>query len=470
MSFVSGAFLIFLPVTALICRIAPPRWRYILLLAASYAFYMSWSVPHALLLLGEMLLTWAACLLIERYRKRWLLVILLCASFAPLAVCKYAGFLTDTLNSLAGWPGQASLDAVARIALPVGISFYTFQAVSCVIDVYHGDIPAEKNPLRYALFVSFFPQLVAGPIERASDLMPQLVHPRTPTEEDVRIGLRLLLTGFFRKVCIADSLAPHVDAVYGMSSPNGGAVALATILFAFQIYNDFAGYSEIALGAARLVGVRLTRNFDEPYLAVSLRDFWRRWHITLNRWFTVYVYRPLGGNRRGKARQMVAISAVFLLSGLWHGADWTFVAWGAFHAVCYAVERFARAERTDAPRGVRRIAAVAVTFLLVCLSWVLFRASDMSQAMAFYRTLFSPWNAARTMGEIGLRAAELVRIAIMIGTGWLVGRWAYQPLVTSQRVVYRDTAVAALLVLAIALSWLGALSDGAQNAFIYFQF
>ena len=170
------------------------------------------------------------------------------------------------------------------------------------------------------------------------------------------------------------------------------------------------------------------------------------------------------------AKGLLSIGAVFLLSGLWHGADWTFVAWGAFHAVSYAVERFARGERAEGPRGVRRIAAVAGTFLLGCLSWVLFRASDMPQAMAFYRALFSPWNAARTMGEIGLRAAELVRVAMIIGAGWLVGQWAYQLPETSQRVVYRDTAVAALLVLAIALSWLGALSGGAQNAFIYFQF
>jgi len=469
MSFVSGGFLFFLPLMVLCYWLCPARWRYLALLTGSLLFYMGWSIPLTLLLLGVTLLNWVSCLIVEKHRSKWLLGILLTLIFLPLTVCKYAGFFAGSLHSLLGWPGQGIRDALAGIILPVGISFYTFQAVSCVLDVYRGEMRAERNPLRFTLFVSFFPQLVAGPIERGKDLLPQLNAPRRFDWADMRAGLRLLLTGFFRKLCVADFLALCVDRVYGLSAPDGSAVALGTLCFAFQIYNDFAGYSEIAMGSARLLGIRLTRNFNEPYLARGIRDFWRRWHITLNSWFRSYVYWPLGGSRKGRGRMLLASTVVFLLSGLWHGANWTFVAWGVLHALYYAMETLLSGRR-EAPRGWRAVLSVMVTFAAVTFSWVLFRATDMAHAVSLYRALLSPWQAAQGMAQAGLDTAALLRIGLMLPLTVVLGRWGHGPIPAQPRARDRETAIMALLVLIIALCWLSSLGSDAQNAFIYFQF
>lgn len=469
MSFISGGFLLFLPIITAAYWLCPARWRYVPLLAGSVLFYMGWSVPLTLLLLAVTLVNWVSCLILQRHRSKLLLALLVALCFLPLVVCKYAGFLAETSFALMGWPGQESLNALSRIVLPVGISFYTFQAVACVVDVYRGDLHAEVNPLRFLLFVCFFPQLVAGPIERGGDLLPQLRHPRAFDPEDMRAGLRLLLTGFFRKVCVADCLAVYADNVYSLSDPDGLAVALGTVCFSFQIYNDFAGYSEIALGSARLLGIRLTRNFCKPYLARSLQEFWHRWHITLSRWFRTYVYVPLGGSRKGKARAIVASTAVFLLSGLWHGANWTFVAWGALHALFYNAEGLL-IKRKTAPRGMHAALSMSATFTLVCLSWVLFRAESMMHAVQLYGALFSPWEIHRGLTQTGLDASALLRIALLISLSMLVGRWGFASPAAQPRRQNRDIAIAALLTLLIALCWIAGLDNGIQNAFIYFQF
>ena len=350
--------------------------------------------------------------------------------------------------------------ALGRIVLPVGISFYTFQAVSCVIDVYRDQQKAERNFLRFALFVSFFPQLVAGPIEQAGDLLPQLTTPRTFDREDFRAGGRLLLCGFLRKICLADFLAPFVDGIFALEHPDGSTVLLGAVLFGFQIYNDFAGYSEIALGSARLLGIRLTRNFREPYLARGIRDFWQRWHITLNRWFRLYVYQPLGG----KQRRALAVTAVFLLSGLWHGADWTFLLWGAFHALLYGLETVA-AKRMKKP--LPAALSIGLTFFAVTLSWLLFRAANIQQAGQMVQALIAPWHPAQGWQQSGLTAAALLHLAVLPPVSFLTGRWAFQEKQTSSN---RDLTVTVLLLLLIAFCWLMNLRDGTPNAFIYFQF
>ena len=259
------------------------------------------------------------------------------------------------------------------IILPVGISFYTFQAMSYVIDVYRGTIPAEAHFGYYALYISFFPQLVAGPIERAGTLIPQLRQERRLKQEDVIAGLKLIISGLFRKLAVADLLAPFVDAVYRADTPDGCAVALATLLFAVQIYCDFSGYSEIAAGSARLLGIRLMRNFDRPYAAASIRDFWRRWHVSLTVWFTDYVYIPLGGNRHGLARQLLATIAVFALCGLWHGAEWSFLIWGLLHAGYMAVYLL---WRQHSKKALPRPAGQILTLAAVCFAWLFFRAGS----------------------------------------------------------------------------------------------
>lgn len=471
MSFVSGGFLLFLPLMVLGYWLCPARWRYLALLAGSLLFYMSWSIPLTLLLLGVTLLNWVSCLIVEKHKSKWLLGLLLTLIFLPLVVCKYAGFFAGSLHSLFGWPAIGTLDWIEQIVLPVGISFYTFQAVSCVLDVYRGEMQAERNPMRFTLFVSFFPQLVAGPIERGKDLLPQLDTPRRFDWADMRAGFRLLLTGFFRKICVADFLAVYADRVYGLAAPDGSAVALGTLCFAFQIYNDFAGYSEIAMGSARLLGIRLTRNFNEPYLARGIRDFWRRWHITLNNWFRSYVYWPLGGSRKGRCRMLLASTVVFLLSGLWHGANWTFVAWGALHAVYFWVEALLTdSSRREAPCGIQGGITAVVTFVAVCLSWVLFRAVDMGHAAALYRAMFSPWQVVQGVAQTGLDASALLQIAVMLPLMLLLGRCGYAEPSERQYCRDRDTAISAILVLIIALCWLSSLGSDAQNAFIYFRF
>lgn len=453
MSFISLGYLVFLPAVTALFWLCPAKYRPALLLAASYGFYMGWSVPFALLLLAETALCYAACVIMEKRKSRAVFALLLCLVFAPLFFFKYTGFLF-------GWTGENARRLLAQIILPVGISFYTFQAASCVIDVYRGRRKAEKSFLRFALFVSFFPQLVAGPIERADDLLPQLAGEKRFQMEDLQAGARLLLCGYFRKICVADFLAPFVDSLFSRPAPDGFAAILGALLFGLQIYNDFAGYSEIALGSARLLGIRLTRNFREPYLARSIRDFWRRWHITLNQWFRSYVYLPLGG----KNRRVLAAGAVFLLSGLWHGADGTFICWGAYHGLLYGLETLTTKKRKRTlPSGL----SVPLTFIAVTLGWIFFRAADMAEALGLYASLFSPWHTAEVWRELGMTASSLAHLAAVLSAAFLAGRWAFQE---KKALSNWDMAAASLLTLAIALGWLASLQSGAANAFIYFQF
>ena len=457
MSFASGTYLIFLPAVTAVYWLCPGKYRYILLLLASCLFYMGWSVPLTLLLLAVSLISWGACLLLERRKNPVLMGLLLAVIFLPLLLFKYARFFASGSSALFGWPGSGTLNALSRLVLPVGISFYTFQAVSCVIDVYRGGRSAERNFLKFALFVSFFPQLVAGPIERADDLMPQLTAVRAFQKADLRAGAKLLLCGFFRKICVADFIAPYVDRLFSLKTPDGFAALLGAVLFGVQIYNDFAGYSEIAMGSARLLGIRLTRNFREPYLAADLRDFWRRWHITLDRWFRSYVYIPLGGRHR----RFLASGAVFLLSGLWHGADWTYVCWGIYHGLLYGLATLMPQKRLP------KWAGTALTFTMVTLGWIFFRAADIAEAFSLYGSLFSPWHFSAVWREAGMSLPVLIHLAVVVGASFLTCRWAFTDRDGSTD---RDRALYVLLVLSIALCWLGDLQSGAANAFIYFQF
>lgn len=451
-SFVSPAYLLFLPAVTALYWLCRKKWRPYLLLAASVGFYMGWSVPFALLLLAETALCHFSCLLIEKRKSRVLFSLLLCLAFAPLVFFKYAGFLF-------GWTGEGVRQWLGRIALPAGISFYTFQAASCLIDVYRGNRRAERSLARFALFVSFFPQLVAGPIERADDLMPQLTGDSQFSREDFLAGVRLLLCGYFRKICAADFLAPFVDRLFSLKSPDGFAAVLGAALFGWQIYNDFAGYSEIALGSARLLGIRLTRNFREPYLARGPRDFWRRWHITLNRWFRSYVYVPLGGRKR----RFLAAGAVFLLSGLWHGASAAFICWGAYHGLLYGLETAAgkRAEK------VSPWLSVPLTWLAVTLGWIFFRAADLERAFRLFGSLLTAWHPAEVWREAGMNVSVLLYLAAVLAAAFLTGRWAFSE---KKALSERDLAVCALLTVAIGLCWLANLQGGTANAFIYFQF
>ncbi len=464
MSFDSLEYLIFLPIVAFLYRITPGKWRWLPLLGASWFFYASWNAALTGLIIGVTAVSWGAGMLIartdDRRTQRLLLAADVVVCLGLLCYFKYFDFLTESLSALSRMLGGRGFDAWAVI-LPVGVSFYTFQAMSYVVDVYRGDLPAERHFGYFALYVSFFPQLVAGPIERATRLLPQLRAHRNPTADDLRMGLCLLLTGLFRKVVAADFAARFVDRIYALDAPDGFAVLAGTLLFALQIYCDFSGYSEIAAGSARLMGVRLMRNFDRPYLAASIREFWRRWHISLSTWFTDYVYIPLGGSRRGRARQIGATLIVFALSGLWHGAAWTFVVWGLLHGAMMTADILLRSRL---PKGrIGRALMTLCTFAAVTLTWVFFRAESLPHAGMLLHSLFSGWDMPVAMNQLGMSVLDAFQLAGVLLLFPLLHRLSEEDKPAPELWLI-------LLILAVGLGWLMRLETGAVSAFIYFQF
>jgi len=385
-------FLLFFPVVTLIYFLIPHRVRYLWLLGASYYFYMCWNPKYALLMLTSTAITYASGLLIssadrkgkDAQKKLWV-GLSFGSNLAILFFFKYFDFLIDNLNQVLKLLGITLIDPGFSFLLPVGISFYTFQALSYTMDVYRKDVAPEKNFLRYALFVSFFPQLVAGPIERSSNLLHQLHERHYFDSKRVASGLLLMLWGFFQKMVIADRAAYFVDMVYNYPyepGRTGFIVVIATVLFAIQIYCDFSGYSDIAIGCARILGIDLMDNFRAPYLAHSIREFWSRWHISLSTWFRDYVYIPLGGNRSGVWKQRRNLLLTFLLSGLWHGANWTFVLWGLLHGGLQVVENLLRGRFPKLGKHTELHGALEVlcTFTLVCIGWIFFRANNVQDA------------------------------------------------------------------------------------------
>lgn len=461
MNFNTLEFLLFLPAVLALHWALPHRLRWALLLASSWLFYFWWEPMAGLLLVAVTAATWLCGLGAAREKppavRRACLAMALGACLGCLGVFKYAGFFAGLIHGGPAW----------RLLLPVGISFYTFQALSYVLDVYRGRTAPEGHFGYYALFISFFPQLVAGPIERSGRLLPQLRRERTLSREQLSAGGWLLLTGYFKKAAIADGLAPLVDAVYAAPGQAGGPeIIAATALFGLQIYCDFSGYSDIARGAAELLGVELMENFQAPYAARSIREFWRRWHISLTAWFTDYVYIPLGGSRRGLPRRCFNIMAVFLLSGLWHGADWTFVAWGGIHGiyqVCGVLAARRTGGRTPQGRGTGLLRCAA-TFSLVTFAWLFFRAQSMADAWLLLSRLGTGWGAAQ--GPLLSMARQLPFVLPALACLHFLHRLPSRP---PAPLGPRVLTVSALL-LCIALGWWTSLSGGGGNAFIYFQF
>ena len=468
MSFDSLFYPFFLLIVVVLHHVLPHRYRRFLLLIASAVFYASWNIPLTLLLYGVIAVTYCAGLLIGKwssYQKRRKAVV-----SAALVVCvclllyfKYFRFLMDGISSLVRLLGGRGEWQLWNVLLPVGVSFYTFQAMSYVIDVYRGRAP-ERDFGYYALYISFFPQLVAGPIERADALLPQLKAERTVTENDRKEAYRFLLSGYFRKIVLADFCGIFVDRVYSASMPDGSAVMIGTLLFAVQIYCDFAGYSEIARGSARLLGIHLMQNFARPYLAPDIRTFWRRWHISLSGWLTDYVYIPLGGSRKGLLRQIAATVAVFLISGLWHGANWTFVLWGLLHGLLVVLcVLISRADIKVIKSRFLTICSTALTFFCVTLLWIFFRASSVSQAWNLFSVLFSRWNVLEGIGILQMTWQDSVRLLLS------VAGMIYLPYLTAKNENPRYMTQV-FLVLAILVAWWIRLDTGTASTFIYFQF
>ncbi|MBR2342692.1 MAG: MBOAT family protein [Clostridia bacterium] len=482
MTFNSFEFLIFYPVVALLYYILPRASKWVMLLIASYFFYMYTQPELVLLIFGTTLVSWLSAGVIERSRRpavrKLFLALTLTVSLGVLFFYKYFDFLSESVFAALGLFGVSADPVSLNLILPVGISFYTFQTLSYVIDVYRGKVVCEKNFFFYALFVSFFPQLVAGPIERPGNLIPQLREAHRPTRENFIRGGEIMLLGFFKKICVADILSIYVTAVY--SSPEGATgpmVVLATALFAVQIYCDFSGYTDIATGAARIMGIRLMKNFNHPYLATTVKEFWSRWHISLSTWFRDYLYIPLGGNRVSKPRYAFNIMVVFLVSGLWHGAAWTFVVWGALHGVYQVlgtltlparnrlVERLGKSPTAPAVTAVRR----TLTFILVCIAWVFFRAGSLSDATTLLSRLFVGWGAiGAALSEMGLDPVGIASLALTLAILFMLDRML--PASDGAESSPLRHGVFVNYIWVVIAAWALLLSRGMESAFIYFRF
>ncbi len=486
MTFNSGVFLIFLPTVILGYWLLPFRARKYWLLAASYFFYMYANPSLVVLLLASTVLDYCCSRGMERSRDnrglmKLLLMVSILGNLGLLFTFKYFDFFAETVNALSAALGLGYRVPQLGLILPVGISFYTFQTMSYTIDVYRGDFHAEKNPITFALYVTYFPQLVAGPIENPGNLMPQLRKHHHFNWEDFFAGARLLFSGFFRKCVVADFCGIYVNNVYGnVENSNALALLCASALFCIQIYCDFAGYSEIAAGCARMMGVRLMRNFDQPYLSQSVTELFRRWHISLNQWFFSYVYIPLGGSRRGKGRKLLNTLIVFSLCGLWHGARWTYVLWGLYAAVCMCMEaifdvRHRFGPEWDTPLG--RLGRRSATFLLYIFSAILFRADSLEQVGLIYTRLFTQLGFGAdyfraAFDQLGLTAMSLLQVVLSIVAMAKLRDWGdydLAPAKTDMGLARRISA-GVYFVLIIALCWLALLATQEAAIFAYFQF
>ncbi len=494
MSFVSLGFLIFFPVAAGVYFRLPQRFRNVWLLAASYFFLMTANPAYALLLAAVTAVTWTGGLLIAREqerggpgvcrrKKRWVALSLVLA-FGILFVFKYLNFFCSLYADLLAALGMPAALVKFDLLLPLGISFYTFQAATYVVDVYRGDVKPEKNVGKYALFVSFFPQLLSGPIEESKNMLPQFDEVHRFDYDRMRHGLLRMVWGYFEKMVVADRLGTLVAAVYDAPATHHGAEVLtATLFFAFQIYCDFGGYSNIAVGAAEVLGFRLTDNFCRPYFSKSIREFWRRWHISLGRWFRDYLYIPLGGSRCSKPRHCLNLFVVFAVCGLWHGAALNFVVWGALHGLYQVAGVLLKPVRRSAARaaGLRenslpgRFLRAAFTFVLVDFAWIFFRARTFGDAAVLIGNLFR-WDPAvlrnGALFSLGLNAPEfwaaLAGIAVVLAVD-LAGRGRdLRAAILSRGTVFRW---AVYLTAAMAVLIFGAYGSihGAQQ-FIYSQF
>jgi alginate O-acetyltransferase complex protein AlgI len=466
---------VFLPLVLGIYYFLPHRAQNAFLVVASCVFYASWDWRFlAPLLFTSSLDYWVSKRLedasqqgrSQRYRKRYV-VLSIVSNLSLLGFFKYFNFFAQSLVELLGVIGIGADVRVFNIVLPVAISFYTFQALSYTIDVYRGELHATKSFWDFFLAVLYFPHLVAGPIQRASTLLPQVTRPRIITALQVQEGLHLIAWGFVKKVFMADNLAPIVDHAFASNSPSGGVVVLGTYAFCFQIYCDFSGYTDIARGIAKIMGFEFNLNFNLPYAARNPSDFWRRWHISLSSWLRDYLYKPLGGNRGGDLQTNRNLMITMLLGGLWHGAAWNFILWGFYHGFILVLHRIASPalSRIDqAIGGYRRPWAGAcwlAMFLMTCYGWLLFRASSLSQVVNMTAALTDPLQAMdwHAMGKVTAIIAPLVLVqVIQFRTNRL---YFLSPPTTP---VYMR--VVAYAVMAYLVLFLG----GRPQSFVYFQF
>ena len=390
MIFTSLDFLLFFPMACIAYYLIPYRWRWVYLLVVSYVFYLSWQPVFGLILVGVTFVSYITGIKVgqnKENKKNWLSVGII-GTLLPLLLFKYYNFINDSFFGALSSVGCSFRMPEMNLLMPLGISFFTFMAVGYMVDVYKGKIQAEHNFALYSLFLSFFPQVTSGPIGRANQLLPQLKEPECLKLDNVSAGIKMMLWGFLMKLCLADRLGIYVDTVYAnIDNHNGTTYLLTSILYTIQIYGDFAGYSLIAIGAARIMGIQLMENFKRPYFATSSKDFWRRWHISLSSWMRDYVYIPLGGSRVSEYRHLFNIFATMLVSGLWHGAAWTFVFWGALHGLSQILQTLYNRYITQIKMW--KISKVFFCFMFVNIAWIFFRSPDFGTAFRIVTGMFS---------------------------------------------------------------------------------
>lgn len=494
MLFNSFEFLIFFPVVVGIYFIIPKKIKYIWLLLASYYFYMCWNAKYAILIAFSTACTYMAGIAISELREqRWkkgVVVASFVINLGILAFFKYFDFLLENVNGILSAFHLQLLSNPFDVLLPVGISFYTFQALGYTMDVYRGKVPAEKNFLKYALFVSFFPQLVAGPIERTENLLGQL-HAMEEKKlwdyEKIVSGFCLMVWGMFQKMVIADRCGIFVDAVHeNLFAAGMVETVAAAILFSIQIYCDFAGYSAIAIGAARVMGFELMENFNTPYFSTSIADFWRRWHVSLSSWFRDYVYIPLGGNRCSKIKKYRNLMITFLCSGLWHGASWTFVLWGGIHGLYQILGDLLKPVRRKLTKAFHvktqvlsfRLGQILITYGLATFAWIFFRARCWDQLVLYMNRMFTKWNpwvlSAKGLEYLNVNLKDVALVAVFLLVLLLadlvreIGKCDFGVFLQRQNLWFRWTVLLIMIASVLIFGEYGIQFDSAK--FIYFDF
>lgn len=491
MLFNSYQFMIFFPTVLLIFFVIPKKLRQIWLLIVSLFFYACWNPKYLFLLLTSIVVTFACALFMDKLRKKKKLILVagLFINLLILFFFKYYGFAIDSINSLIP-DGRIQLVDRFDVILPVGISFYMFQSVGYMIDVYRGDVKVEKNFVKYALFVSFFPQLVAGPIERSKNILSQIddiTDKKLLDFDRVKSGFIYMIWGFFLKIVIADRIAVIVDEVFNRYYSYGTFVLiLGAVCFALQIYCDFASYSTIAIGSAKIMGFTLMENFETPYFAMSIKEFWRRWHISLSMWFRDYLYIPLGGSRCSKIKKYRNIIITFLASGLWHGANWTYVLWGGLHGLYQVVGEILKPVRnnihsilgTNTDNFSYKLSCVLKTFILTDFAWIFFRADNIRVAFEFIGrmlTHFDPWVLTDgSIYKLGLDYTQMHILWVSLLTLLVVELIRYKKniiisdAICSQGVIFQIICVYVLIMAIVVFGKYGPSEE--MKAFLYFQF
>lgn len=490
MLFNSLEFLIFLPIIFIIFWSVPNRWRWIPLLIASYYFYMYWSPRLIFLILFTTLVSYLCGILLERagerlVLRRAILALTMVTCLGVLVFFKYFNFLYESFFDLVMLFGGNGPAGYFSIILPVGISFYTFQTASYVVDVYRGSIKAERHLGYFALFVTFFPQLVAGPIERPAALLPQLKAEKRLKNVDFVGAFRFMTVGFFKKIAVADFIGITVNATYeNVAGANGLAALISTLLFSVQIYCDFSGYSDIAVGCAKLFGVNLTENFNKPYSARSIKEFWNRWHISLSSWLRDYIYFPIGGSRVKTGRWVFNVSLVFFVSGLWHGASYNFIIWGLLHALFQIIGKFTLGARNKfwtlirvSPDGklVSRLRNIG-TVALVTLAWVFFRADTPANAITVLGKIFSDYSFSadylvKTAEILGITPISVAYCALALLMMFVLERIKYPERYAAPKFnAALRFCTYALMFWCIVGVWMMLQAADIGSSFIYFQF